>query len=174
MTRGAAWPSSVLVEPIGVGRPGYISLPLEGRHPFFDVRLLIFALSVPPIPWMVNKALLRAAMRGRLPERIRLRPKTPLGAMPAAAGPPPPVDWPSRLAATPELEPFVNIGHAEAEYRGDGYIGAAGYGDCERAAGAGLLAARPESVIWQFVCQWYNPALPGRLDGTGWRRIPPS
>ncbi len=62
------------------GDPGYTGLPLEVRHPFFDVRLLIFALSVPPIPWMVNKALLRAAMRGLLPEPVRLRPKTPLGA----------------------------------------------------------------------------------------------
>jgi asparagine synthase (glutamine-hydrolysing) len=93
------------------GDPGYNGLPLEARHPFFDVRLLIFALSVPPIPWMVNKALLRAAMRGLLPEKIRLRPKTPLGALPASDGPPPPpVDWPSRLAATSELEPFVNMG----------------------------------------------------------------
>jgi asparagine synthase (glutamine-hydrolysing) len=91
------------------GDPGYTRLPLEARHPFFDVRLLIFALSVPPIPWLVNKALLRAAMRGLLPERVRLRPKTPLGALPASDGPAPaPVDWPERLAATPALEPFVN------------------------------------------------------------------
>jgi asparagine synthase (glutamine-hydrolysing) len=92
------------------GDPGYTRLPLEVRHPFFDVRLLIFALSVPPIPWMVNKALLRAAMRGLLPERVRLRPKTPLGAARAPVAPPGPVDWPERLAATPALEPFVNPG----------------------------------------------------------------
>jgi asparagine synthase (glutamine-hydrolysing) len=86
------------------GNPGYSGLPLEARHPFFDVRLLIFALSVPPIPWMVNKALLRAAMHGLLPEPVRLRPKTPLAAVPASGGPAPaPVDWPERLAATPTL-----------------------------------------------------------------------
>jgi asparagine synthase (glutamine-hydrolysing) len=92
------------------GDPGYTGQPLEARHPFFDVRLIIFVLSVPPIPWMVNKALLRAAMRGLLPEKIRLRPKTPLGALPASDGAPPPFNWPERLAATSELEPFVNTG----------------------------------------------------------------
>jgi asparagine synthase (glutamine-hydrolysing) len=32
---------------------------------------------VPPVPWCMEKALLREAMRGMLPEEVRVRPKTP-------------------------------------------------------------------------------------------------
>jgi len=32
---------------------------------------------VPPVPWCMEKALLREAMRGMLPEVVRARPKTP-------------------------------------------------------------------------------------------------
>jgi len=53
-------------------------LPLEVRHPLADLRLIAFALSVPAVPWAVRKELLRAAMKGTLPEAVRLRPKEPL------------------------------------------------------------------------------------------------
>jgi asparagine synthase (glutamine-hydrolysing) len=56
--------------------------PLETRHPFFDIRLVNFALRVPPAPWYVDKFLLRSFLDGRLPPQIVSRPKTPLAGHP--------------------------------------------------------------------------------------------
>ena len=50
---------------------------VEVRYPFLDVRLVNFLLAMPSMPWFFRKHLLRETMRGRLPEAIRLRPKTP-------------------------------------------------------------------------------------------------
>ncbi|HEV2618181.1 MAG TPA: asparagine synthase-related protein [Candidatus Acidoferrales bacterium] len=60
--------------------------PVEVRYPFLDVRLVNFLLAIPSMPWFFRKHLLRETMRGRLPESIRLRPKTPftLGSLVAA------------------------------------------------------------------------------------------
>ncbi len=58
--------------------PGTAVAHLEVRHPFFDVRLLRFVLGIPAIPWCVHKELMRRCMRGRLPEAVRIRPKSPL------------------------------------------------------------------------------------------------
>jgi asparagine synthase (glutamine-hydrolysing) len=54
----------------------------EWRHPYLDLRVLEFMLSVPPVPWGWEKHLLREAMRGRLPTEILERKKTPLVGMP--------------------------------------------------------------------------------------------
>ncbi|HEV2474843.1 MAG TPA: asparagine synthase-related protein, partial [Chthonomonadales bacterium] len=54
----------------------------EFRHPFFDLRLLRFLLAVPAVPWCRHKQLIRAALRGLIPEAVRLRPKTPLNGLP--------------------------------------------------------------------------------------------
>ncbi len=62
--------------------PGATGIPLELRAPFFDLRLLTWALSLPPLPWCVDKWLLREAMRGILPDAVRLRPKAPLAMNP--------------------------------------------------------------------------------------------
>ena len=56
----------------------WVSCPVEVRHPLFDLRLVTYALAIPPVPWCLNKSLLRSAMRYNLPERVRLRPKTPM------------------------------------------------------------------------------------------------
>ena len=91
--------------------PGATQRPVELRYPFFDVRLASFTLRLPSFPWCLNKHLVRAAMRGRLPESVRTRPKTPLGASPVA-----PVDeWSSARAlalfeSTPEVSRYVDIG----------------------------------------------------------------
>ena len=58
--------------------PGATQRPVELRYPLFDVRLLELAVSLPTHPWCVNKEIVRSAMRGRLPEEIRTRPKAPL------------------------------------------------------------------------------------------------
>jgi asparagine synthase (glutamine-hydrolysing) len=68
-----AWPKVFECEDAG-----WTGAPVELRMPFFDQRLLRFLLRVPPVPWCMEKALLREAMRGILPEEIRTRPKTPL------------------------------------------------------------------------------------------------
>lgn len=64
----APWISSVF--------EGYekLKMPLVARHPFFDVRLVMFMLSVPN-HIKLGKWVMRDAMRGRLPEPVRKRPK---------------------------------------------------------------------------------------------------
>ncbi|MSP13535.1 MAG: asparagine synthetase B [Chloroflexi bacterium] len=86
---------------------GALGWPLEVRHPFFDLRLVKYVLAIPPRPWSERKFLLREAMRGRLPEPVRLRPKTPLDA-PLPVQPEIIARW-RHAAALPELARFVNI-----------------------------------------------------------------
>lgn len=57
---------------------GWTGVPVELRAPLLDQRLLRFLLRVPPVPWCMEKALLRDSMLGLLPEEVRARPKTPL------------------------------------------------------------------------------------------------
>ncbi|MEM1111416.1 MAG: asparagine synthase-related protein [Pseudomonadota bacterium] len=49
--------------------------PIDFRHPFWDVNLVEFLLSMPASPWFESKQLLRTAMRGELPEAVRMRRK---------------------------------------------------------------------------------------------------
>jgi asparagine synthase (glutamine-hydrolysing) len=56
--------------------------PVEFRHPYFDTRLVRYLLRVPALPQFANKSLLREAMRGKLPECVRMRPKTVLAEEP--------------------------------------------------------------------------------------------
>lgn len=46
--------------------------------PYFDERIVEFLLSLPPMPHFADKDILRQSLKGRLPDIIRLRPKTPL------------------------------------------------------------------------------------------------
>lgn len=55
--------------------PGCTGIPIKQYYPFFDLRLVNFLVSIPPIPWLVNKNILRESMKGRLPEAIRTRRK---------------------------------------------------------------------------------------------------
>jgi asparagine synthase (glutamine-hydrolysing) len=57
---------------------GLAQQPLEVRYPFLDLRIVNYLLALPPFPWFFHKLLLREAMAGRLPESVRMRPKTPL------------------------------------------------------------------------------------------------
>jgi asparagine synthase (glutamine-hydrolysing) len=59
--------------------------PMSWRHPYLDLRVLQFMLSVPPIPWAWKKQLMRQAMAGRLPEPVLRRPKTALPIDPLVA-----------------------------------------------------------------------------------------
>ena len=90
--------------------PGATRLPVESRHPFFDTRLMAYALALPPVPWCVDKIMLREAGRGFLPEAVHRRPKTPLVGDPLLLwlqknqG-----DFLGRLGSAKELEGWVDI-----------------------------------------------------------------
>jgi asparagine synthase (glutamine-hydrolysing) len=90
--------------------------------PFFDMRLVEYVLRTPPVPWRRDKRLLREAMRGRLPEEVRLRPKTPLyvpHGRPADDHPlrrlgrqPGTRRWRRELIAAAPLSPYVDVQRA--------------------------------------------------------------
>src|SRR5712692_919707 len=89
--------------------PGVTSVPVEVRHPFFDLRVVNYLLAIPPMPWCFDKTIVRLAMRGSLPESIRLRPKT------VAAGEPlaallrrPAAQWVDRFEPVPALRTYVD------------------------------------------------------------------
>jgi asparagine synthase (glutamine-hydrolysing) len=64
--------------------PGVTRYPVEVRYPFLDLRVVNFLMALPPFPWFFEKKLLRDTVIGRLPERVRTRPKTPLAGDPLA------------------------------------------------------------------------------------------
>lgn len=53
----------------------------EERDPYLDLRLVEFVLSLPPMPWLYQKHILRQSMSNLLPRSIIERPKQPLGAL---------------------------------------------------------------------------------------------
>jgi len=55
--------------------PGVTGIAVKHYYPFFDLRLVNFLVSIPPVPWLINKNILREAMKGKLPEAIRTRKK---------------------------------------------------------------------------------------------------
>jgi len=69
--------------------PGMTGVPVEYRHPFFDVRVLTWLLAIPPLPWCDNKEVLRSAMAGLLPAPLCRRPKAPCSAQGSVSVPRP-------------------------------------------------------------------------------------
>jgi asparagine synthase (glutamine-hydrolysing) len=57
---------------------GWTGVAVESRAPLLDQRMLRFLLRMPPVPWCMEKELLRRGTIDLLPQEIRLRPKTPL------------------------------------------------------------------------------------------------
>jgi asparagine synthase (glutamine-hydrolysing) len=57
---------------------GWTGVALETRAPLLDSRLLRFLLRLPPVPWCVDKELVRKVMQHYLPKAIVRRPKTTL------------------------------------------------------------------------------------------------
>jgi asparagine synthase (glutamine-hydrolysing) len=87
---------------------GVTGVPLEVRHPFFDLRLVRFLLALPALPWCSDKELLREAARGILPDAVRLRCKSPLLTDPLVALLQRPESvWVDSFEAVPELGRFV-------------------------------------------------------------------
>ena len=64
--------------------PGVTHQLVEARYPFLDLRVVDYLLAIPAFPWIYKKIILRTAMAGRLPDSMRLRPKTPLSGNPLA------------------------------------------------------------------------------------------
>ncbi len=62
--------------------PGYTKFAADVRHPWLDLRLMRFMLRLPPIPWCVEKHLVRAAMASRLPRATLDRRKASLPGYP--------------------------------------------------------------------------------------------
>jgi asparagine synthase (glutamine-hydrolysing) len=58
--------------------PGWHKTPLEFRHPYLDVRVLRFMLTVPVVPWCRNKLVMRKAAEALLPGECVWRPKAPV------------------------------------------------------------------------------------------------
>jgi asparagine synthase (glutamine-hydrolysing) len=88
--------------------PGFTHVPVEVRYPFLDLRLVNYLLAIPPFPWCIDKHILRLAMQDTLPDRVRLRAKTPLRGDPLAVksracGP----LWIEEVTR-PELAPYVS------------------------------------------------------------------
>jgi asparagine synthase (glutamine-hydrolysing) len=108
--------------------PGVTRRPVELRYPFFDVRLASFLLRLPSFPWCLNKHVLRTAMKGRLPESVRIRPKTPLASSPVAPG----AQWSASRAldlfsSTPAIERFVNVRRFCETVRGESLLAGESY-----------------------------------------------
>jgi len=80
--------------------------PMPAR-PFLDIRMIRFALSLPPQPFNRRKYLLRRAMRDILPEEVLKRPKTPLGSLITNLLREPGLEWIDQWEAIPELAPYV-------------------------------------------------------------------
>ena len=89
--------------------PGFSGVPVKVRFPFFDVRLVEWALTVPPRPWFYKKHVLRQLMQERLPHEVIERPKTALPGNPLRSK----LQTAESMAALesvlhePRLEPFV-------------------------------------------------------------------
>jgi asparagine synthase (glutamine-hydrolysing) len=101
--------------------PGFVRLPIERRNPFFDRRLIEFLLRVPPIPWFVEKEILRVAMKDLLPEAICRRPKTPLWNSPVAA-----IwerEWDQHFQPTQSLSEYIDTERFLADKPGDNLDG---------------------------------------------------
>ena len=52
---------------------GFHGIPIDVRLPYLDLRLIHFALALPPMPWLQGKRLLREVARGLIPEDGALR-----------------------------------------------------------------------------------------------------
>ena len=114
----------------GLYDPWTTGVPLEVRQPFADTRVVSLLLSIPPAQWYNDKGPIRIGMRGRLPESILRRPKTPAGGDVLATrreahGP----GWIGGRTVGSEVEPFVDaarlsraVGGASAEEPGELWV----------------------------------------------------
>lgn len=87
--------------------PAYTRVPLEVRYPFLDLRLVEYLLAIPALPWFFRKHLLREAMRGLLPEKVRKRAKIPTEPERTVQATREPVNKVSKPSLCHEMERYV-------------------------------------------------------------------
>jgi asparagine synthase (glutamine-hydrolysing) len=97
--------------------PGFGWRLIEAVHPYLDVRMLQYLLSVPVVPWCHSKLLVRESMHGLLPELVLARKKTPLAEDPWVKAmmqhPFPPI------SKTPELSRYVDMSKIPTRWAAD-------------------------------------------------------
>ncbi|HEU5411621.1 MAG TPA: asparagine synthase-related protein [Candidatus Acidoferrales bacterium] len=71
----------------------YTKSSVEVRYPFLDLRIIKYLLAIPAMPWFFRKFLLRKAVRGRIPESIRKRPKKSMQTDPLICAAQKKADW---------------------------------------------------------------------------------
>jgi len=91
----------------GIWNSHCIHAPVESLDPLGDHRLFEFFLSLPPLPWFANKVLLREAMRGLLPDEIRLRPRREINSHHPAFLRDQRAGWVDAWADTGALRPYL-------------------------------------------------------------------
>ena len=90
----------------------------EVMDPYLDVRLVKFIFSLPSLPWLFQKYLLRQAMTDVLPKEIINRPKSPLGAIYDVLLNQTESIWVDKWKATDELSEYVDRSRVPAIYNG--------------------------------------------------------
>lgn len=80
----------------------------EKRDPFLDKRLVAFVSTLPALPWLFKKHILRSSMTERLPNDIIKRHKKTLGAIHCSLLEQTDIDWVNNWQSTPELQKFIN------------------------------------------------------------------
>lgn len=81
--------------------------PPELLDPFMDLRLVEFVFSLPLLPWLFQKYLLRQAWRDELPKEIVQRPKTPLGMIHQSLLNQPGVEWVDRWQPCTAISSYI-------------------------------------------------------------------
>jgi asparagine synthase (glutamine-hydrolysing) len=103
--------------------PGATRRPVELRYPLFDLRVISLALTLPTHPWCVNKEIVRSAMRGRLPDEICDRPKSPLAVdVVRAHGCVTMKDIAKAIESAPELAAYIDLPAFTATLDPDGLL----------------------------------------------------
>jgi asparagine synthase (glutamine-hydrolysing) len=89
--------------------PGATGHAIEVAPPWFDVRVLDFVFSLPPMPHFASKDLARRVLKDLLPDEVRLRPKTPLRGDPLfVLFPRTPERWVKDVSESSLLDEFVD------------------------------------------------------------------
>jgi hypothetical protein len=75
--------ASALADPLWdanawINDPAMLGVDFVTLLPFMDPRVIEFCFSLPAVPWLQRKYLLRTALEGLLPPALLARPKTPL------------------------------------------------------------------------------------------------
>jgi len=112
---------------------GVTRQPLEFAAPFFDLRLLEFLFSLPPMPHFAAKDIAREALRGAVPESIRMRPKRTLRGDPVAVLRGAETErWIAVVERAPRLDRFIDrrilCNALRSDVRGEGEVAAVSLG----------------------------------------------